>query len=294
MITVLAPAKINLFLHVGPVRADGYHELESLFVFADVGDAIVAAPSEELSLLIDGPFSDALNGLPPEKNLVWRAAEALRQVADVKDGAALKLEKRLPVAAGIGGGSADAAAALHALVSLWNLDIPESTLAAVAFQLGADIPACLQSRPAYVGGAGEIIEPGPQLPPLWVALVNPRVAMPTGAVFNAFDKAIQSPPPLRRSRIDEVQDYPSLKSYLSEMRNDLEPFAVEREPVIGSVIEMLHECPGALIARMSGSGATCFGLFDREEQAEQAALLARKKDWWALSGSLVGHGSIGL
>ena len=168
MIVETAPAKINLYLHVGPLRGDGLHELASLFVFAYDGDIVTAAPSSDLSLTINGPFASALDGFPVTSNLVWRAADLLRHRFGVGDGAALTLEKNLPIAAGIGGGSADAAAALRALRKLWLLDISDVALAALSFELGADVPACLARAPVNVTGAGEILAPGPVLPPLWI------------------------------------------------------------------------------------------------------------------------------
>ncbi|MFQ5562680.1 MAG: 4-(cytidine 5'-diphospho)-2-C-methyl-D-erythritol kinase [Parvularculaceae bacterium] len=289
MIEVVAPAKINLFLHVGPLRPDGLHALASLFVFADAGDLLSAAPAKKLSLSVKGPFADALADVPPEKNLILRAAELLRNRAGASEGAALRLDKRLPVAAGVGGGSADAAAALSALVRLWELDIAEKPLADIAFRLGADVPACLHRRPIYVSGAGEVIEPGPELPPLWAALVNPGVALSTGFVFKAFDAANPSPPPPAPPRFGCSGDYAALKDYLSRTRNDLEPFAIEKAPAIGAALKMLQECPDALITRMSGSGATCFALFGSEKAAEGAVQEARKRGWWGLATPLAGH-----
>jgi 4-diphosphocytidyl-2-C-methyl-D-erythritol kinase len=175
-----APAKINLYLHIGPLRADRLHDLASLFVFAHDGDVIRVEAAKDLSLKVTGPYAPLLKDLPPEKNLVYRAAELLAREADVRAGAAITLEKHLPVAAGVGGGSADAAAALRALVKLWNVNISETALSRLAFRLGADVPACLARAPVNVSGAGERIEKGPVLPPLWIALVNPRVEMPTG------------------------------------------------------------------------------------------------------------------
>jgi 4-diphosphocytidyl-2-C-methyl-D-erythritol kinase len=286
MIEETAPAKINLFLHVGPFRPDGLHDLASLFVFAEEGDRISAAPAEKLSLSISGPFASALAGFPLETNLVWRAAEALKAAAGVSDGAAITLQKRLPVAAGIGGGSADAAAALRALVRLWNVDISEGALVGLAFGLGADVPACLARRPVYVSGAGEIVEPGPILPPLWVALVNPGVETPTGPIFRAFDAANPAPSPPALERVPAFRNYRALAAYLSRTRNDLEPHAAARERVIAASREYLAECPGCLIARMSGSGATVFGLFGSAAAADRAARGARGRGWWAMAARL--------
>ena len=286
MITETAPAKINLYLHVGPVRADGLHELASLFVFAEEGDRVSAAPSEDLSLEVTGPFAPALAGLAAADNLVLRAAARLREACGATAGAALTLEKTLPVAAGIGGGSADAAAALRALRRLWAVDMDEAALAGLAFSLGADIPACLAGRPVNVGGAGERMAPGPLLPPLWICLVNPGVETPTGPIFRAFDGANPAPPAPAFAPLATAcgpVGYAALKAALDGARNDLQPFAVDGAPVIADVLDTLARAPGGFCARMSGSGATCFALFEAEAPARRAAEDARGEGWWAMA-----------
>jgi len=293
MITETAPAKINLYLHVGPVRADGLHELASLFVFAEDGDRVSAAPAAGLSLEVTGPFAAALDALPAADNLVMRAAARLREAGGVAAGAALTLEKNLPIAAGIGGGSADAAAALRALARLWTLDIDEAAFARLAFALGADIPACLAGTPVNVGGAGERMTAGPALPPLWVCLVNPGVETPTGPIFRAFDAAHPAPPepvfaaiPSSPPPSSAPRAYAPLKEALAGARNDLQPFAVEGAPVIAEVLDLLDAAQGAFCARMSGSGATCFALFEAEDAARRAARDARSRGWWAMASRL--------
>jgi 4-diphosphocytidyl-2-C-methyl-D-erythritol kinase len=291
MIEETAPAKVNLFLHVGPVRADGLHEIASLFVFADDGDRIRVERAPELSLRITGPFADRLAAFPVESNLVWRAAEALRSEAGVKEGAAIALDKRLPIAAGIGGGSSDAAAALRALRRLWRLSIDDEALARIGFRLGADVPACLAARPVYVSGAGEEIRSGPRLPPTWIVLANPGVETPTGPIFRAFDAENPSP---RRPVLDArsvIRDQDELASYLAAARNDLEPLAVFRQSVIGAVGDFLAECPGCLLARMSGSGATVFGLFASADDAAGAARRAGERGWWSMAARLLADGA---
>ena len=290
MIREAAPAKINLWLHVGPVRADGLHAIESLFVFAEDGDIVSAAPARELTLAVEGPFASALSGFPVESNLVFKAASLLKKAARVKQGAALTLDKRLPVAAGIGGGSADAAAALRALVRLWRLDISEAMLARLAFSLGADVPACLARAPVYVGGAGEVLAPGPSLPPLWACLVNPGVETPTGPIFRAFD--LENPAPaaplrLRPSRLATLGD---VKRAFAASRNDLEPYAAGRENIIGSARKFLAESPGAIFSRMSGSGATVFALYGNRPAAARAARRAAAKGWWSLAAKIASGG----
>lgn len=282
----IAPAKINLFLHVGGVRADGLHALESLFVFADDGDIVSAAPAADLSLDITGPFAGALAGFPLESNLVWRAAIALRKAAGVASGAALTLDKRLPVASGIGGGSSDAAAALRALMRLWRVDIGAAELRKLAFSLGADVPACLDRRPVFVSGAGEIIRPGPSLPPLWVCLVNPGVEIATGPVFAAFDRRHPDPPPPPRAAATILESYDALRSYLKNTGNSLEPIACDRESIVEVVRNFIAGCPGCLLARMSGSGATLFGLFASREAARRAARRASALGWWSMAAGV--------
>ncbi|MGE0409477.1 MAG: 4-(cytidine 5'-diphospho)-2-C-methyl-D-erythritol kinase [Amphiplicatus sp.] len=290
MIAEVAPAKVNLFLHVGPIRADGLHDLASLFVFADDGDRIEAAPGDALSLKIKGPFASALAGFPVESNLVWRAAEALAKESGLAPRAALTLDKRLPVAAGIGGGSADAAAALRALTRLWKLKISEASLARLAFSLGADVPACLYRRPVYVEGAGEVVGEGPRLPPLALALVNPRVETPTGPIFKAFDAANPAPDRPAFEARAAFPDARALAGYLAATRNDLEPHAIAGQSVIGAARRFLAECRGCLIARMSGSGATVFGLFESRAEADRAATRAMAEGWWAMAAMLAGSG----
>lgn len=285
MITEAAPAKINLYLHVGAVREDGLHDLASLFVFTEEGDRLFAEPAGEISLTIDGPFAAALSPFPVEDNLVFRAAARLAAHAGVKEGAALRLEKNLPVSAGIGGGSADAAAALRALRRLWRLDIDDAALAALAFDLGADIPACLGRAPQLVSGAGELLSAGPSLPPTFVCLVNPLVETPTGPVFRAFDAANPAPPaPVHPDFAGE--EALGLALLLKSSRNDLEAPATALVPVVKFVLDFLSRRPGALGARMSGSGATCFALFADGEAAQSAARAGAAKGWWTMASAL--------
>lgn len=285
MITETAPAKLNLYLHVGPVRADGLHALTSLFVFTEEGDMLSVAPAKEISLSVTGPFAGALKDLAPEDNLVWKAAQLLRQEFEINDGAAIALEKNLPIAAGVGGGSADAAAAMRALVKLWRLNIDSPALGALAFRLGADIPACLKRAPVNVVGAGEDLSPGPVLPPLWACLVNPRVEMATRSVFKDFDAANPSPATPQATTIGGVS-YSGLARFIVNTRNDLEPFAIARAPAIKNVIDFLQDRPGALAARMSGSGATCFALFASEATAMRSAAAASAQGWWAMASKI--------
>lgn len=288
MIEEIAPAKINLYLHVGGLRRDRLHELRSLFLFADAGDVVRVEAARTLTLDITGPFAAPLLKEPAERNLVMRAARALQREAGAAAGARITLDKRLPIASGVGGGSADAAATLRALMKLWRLDPPPARLSALAFALGADVPACLTRAPVLVSGAGERISPAPRLAPIAVCLVNPRVAMPTGPVFRAFDAATPAPAPPRDPEFSQACSIDGLSGLMAATRNDLQPFAVAREPVIGRVIARLSSAPGALPARMSGSGATVFSLFSAQSAAARAASAMRAEGWWAISGRCFG------
>lgn len=287
MISEIAPAKINLYLHVGGIRPDGLHDLASLFVFANKGDVVSATPSALLSLKIIGPFSDALEPFPVEDNLVLKAAELLQEHAGTSAGAELTLEKNLPVASGIGGGSADAAAALRALMKLWSVKVSDTALHEIAFKLGADVPACLAHQPIYVSGAGEVISTGPTLPPMWVCLVNPLVPTPTGPIFKIFDEANPSPAVPTHMPEGNGGSVTQFCEALRGTRNDLEVPAITTVPVVGEVKEFLKEQSGCHLARMSGSGATCFGVFDNLSDAEDAAHKARAQKWWACAANIV-------
>ncbi|MEM9898462.1 MAG: 4-(cytidine 5'-diphospho)-2-C-methyl-D-erythritol kinase [Pseudomonadota bacterium] len=282
----LAPAKVNLYLHVGGLRPDGLHDLASCFVFVDVGDIITVRPASELSLSIDGPFSDALANDDINQNLILLAARELQQEAGLRNGAEIILDKRLPVAAGIGGGSADAAAAIRALTRLWSLDLSYHALEKLAFRLGADVPACLSSHPCRVGGAGEVISSGSRLPPLWLCLINPRVPTPTGAVFRSFDQANPNPP--SPEHVDPTsRSLAGMVDLMAQSRNDLETAAIEQVPVIQDVLSFLSKRPGQMATRMSGSGATCFAVFGSREAAKRAASAARSHQWWSSFGAIL-------
>jgi 4-diphosphocytidyl-2-C-methyl-D-erythritol kinase len=273
-----AHAKLNLALHVRRRRADGYHDIETLFAFCADGDRLEAAPADTLSLTIDGPFGAGLSAGP--ENLVLRAAAALRAEAGIVAGAALRLDKRLPVASGIGGGSADAGAALRLLAELWRVDLPPARLHAIAAALGADVPACLLSRTCRGDGRGDALVPidAPDLRGLPVLLVNPRVATPTGPVFAAWDAvdrgALGQGDPLAVARAG---------------RNDLEPPATALVPLVGAVAALLAAQPGVSLSRMSGSGATCFALFadTAARDAADAAIAHARPDWWRLATRLL-------
>ncbi len=272
-----ASAKVNLFLHVGEKRADGFHPLQSLAVFTELGDRLTAEAAGELSLALDGPFASALPA--GSDNLVLRAARALLEKAARQTGARLTLTKNLPVASGIGGGSADAAAALRLLNGFWNLNLDEATLRGIAVSLGSDIPVCLVSEPRWMEGRGEILSPLASLPHLPLLLVNPGVAVPTKDVFAALQGRSGVERNLPADGFDDMAD---LLRFLDASRNDLEEPARRLQPVIGVVLKTLNALPGALFARMSGSGATCFALFPDDDSCRRAAkqLSSARPDWW--------------
>lgn len=259
----IAPAKLNLALHVRGKLPDRRHAIETLFAFCTDGDRLSAELSDDLSLEISGPFADGLsaNG----DNLVWRAAEALRQRSGASAGAAMRLVKNLPIASGVGGGSADAAATLRLLTSLWNIDPVHAER--VAPTLGSDVPACLLSLPARGEGAGDELTliAMPDLSGTPVLLVNPRVPLSTAEVFAGWDGVDRGP----------LEDW-------REGRNDLEALAVRLVPQIEAVLVWLGLRPGVTFKRMSGSGATCFALFDSEASRDEAEA-AVPREWWRLA-----------
>jgi 4-diphosphocytidyl-2-C-methyl-D-erythritol kinase len=271
-----ARAKVNLYLHVTGKRPDGYHELDSLMVFPDLGDDLYLERAAELSLEVSGPFAAALEAEGSD-NLVLRAARALGTLAGGGRGVRLRLTKNLPVAAGIGGGSADAAAALRGLIRLWDLKVTEAELQASALELGADVPPCLESCSVFARGIGEVLTPAPSLPPFWLVLINPGVAVPTVAVFKARQGAFSSP-----AAWTAAADLDELLRLLGATRNDLEPPALALAPQIGEVLSVLRAAEGCRLARLSGSGATCFGIFAEVGSAEAAAaaLASAHPDWW--------------
>jgi 4-diphosphocytidyl-2-C-methyl-D-erythritol kinase len=267
MITELAPAKINLALHVRARRSDGYHEIETLFAFCRDGDTVTIAEAPRDSFTITGPFADALAG--EGHNLVLAARDRFSTAFGALPPLAITLDKRLPIASGIGGGSADAAATLRALGRLRGVKVGE--LAAVALSLGSDVPACLLGQSAYGRGRGERLEPAKGLTGRPILLVNPGVAVSTAAVFAGWDGIDRGP-----------------LSGDATSRNDLEAPARAMAPVIGDVLAILEAHPGVTLARMSGSGATCFALFDSEETRSDAhaGISLGHPDWWCLETTL--------
>ncbi|TVR84762.1 MAG: 4-(cytidine 5'-diphospho)-2-C-methyl-D-erythritol kinase [Rhodospirillales bacterium] len=275
-IRMFAPAKVNLYLHVTGRRADGYHLLDSLVVFADVGDTVTVSPDRTLSFEVNGPFAA---GVPINAdNLVLRAANALATATGVTPHGRIRLTKNLPPASGIGGGSADAAATLHGLMALWGVRPPPSDLHRIALALGADVPVCMYRRPAYFGGVGDEITPAPALPPTWLVLANPGIAVSTQAVFHERAGAFSAAGRL----VEAPADAPALAARLAERRNDLASAAMSLAPAINEVHARLEAAPGALLVRMSGSGATVFAIFAKPDTAAAAAAaIARERPaWW--------------
>lgn len=341
-----APAKVNLFLHVGAKRRDGYHDLTSLVVFPDVGDVVSAsakkiipgrqalpAPGgrvdklrqqffgagenrkvplpriredansgpptrggqDVIELAVKGPFAKDLQEGPPSSlrdipaafgegrfsNLVLRAAEALARGTIVPP-TKITLAKNLPIASGIGGGSADAAATLRILNEVWGLRLAMNELRAIGLTLGSDVPVCVEPKTQWMEGRGERVDRGPRMPEVYLALVNPGIPVPTGEVFRRLTKKSGAERPPAPKSFASAR---SLAAWLTaETHNDLQAPAIQIAPPVADVLTQLGAQAGCLLARMSGSGATCFGLFDSAREAKGAAA-AMPKDWWAKAGS---------
>ncbi len=279
-----APAKLNLFLHVTGRRPDGYHNILSLIVFMDFGDRLTARPHSEpgggAPLQISGPMAGPIKS--EENNLIFQATEILKNTAgNSQSGIDFQLEKHIPVAAGLGGGSADAAATLRALNRLWNLDLNDHELEALALPLGADVPVCVTSRASLASGIGEQLEPAPQMPELFLLLVNPGIAVPTPVVFQGLGETKQRP------EIDipsGFADIAAFAEFLHTCRNDLEAPAIKIAGVVGDVLGTMRDQPDCLLARMSGSGATIFGLFPDKAALAHAANNMRRSNpaWWVM------------
>lgn len=277
-----ARAKVNLYLHLCGQRADGYHLLDSLAVFPDICDVVSVTGETGPELEIVGPYSGSLNGQPVDDNLVLGAARAMAESTGRSLDISLRLEKNLPVASGIGGGSSDAAAALRLLARLWQCEVPGE----LALTLGADVPVCLKAPdPTRMQGIGELLTLAPELPDFAMVLVNPGIEVPTGAVFNGVADKSPRPGPEMPERFGGFDD---LVDWLAQQRNDLQPAAEEICPEIGRVLRSLSDAP---LARMSGSGATCFGLFGSVAQAGQAAERLHRSSpaWWVTAAGVPGR-----
>lgn len=316
-ITERAPAKLNLYLHVTGKREDGYHTLDSLVAFADVGDLITVEAGTGLNLSLTGPYAADVPSGPD--NLVLKAAHLLAERSGVEANAHITLEKNLPAASGIGGGSADAAATLRALVRLWALklsdehihqaanligddsstrltletlfsswsdDLCSTRMSDIALSLGADVPVCLEGRTVFMGGIGEQLTLAPPLPnPVWIVLVNPHVALSTPAVFKARTNGFSTAQPFYETHGD-VQ---GLVDLLLQRKNDLTAPAIALAPVIQNVLDDLSQQKDCLLARMSGSGATCFAIFTSQATAQRAQenLAENQPLWWVQAARIM-------
>jgi len=275
VVEAYVPAKVNLTLHVTGQRDDGYHTLDSLAMFADIGDRITITLPGDYGLTVEGPMAE---GVPTDdSNLVLQAARMMRMRADIR------LEKHLPNAAGLGGGSGDAAATLRVLSGFAGKPVPGDGI-----ELGADVPLCLQSKAARVTGIGDTVTPVPDLPVLDAVLVNPRLPVLTAEVFKRLEHKVNRPMP---EKIPGFETASELIAWLRDMRNDLQDATISAEPVIRQVLETLEKTPGCLLARMSGSGGTCFGLYKDAETAGSAAgrLNQDFPAWWVTATQLNAH-----
>jgi 4-diphosphocytidyl-2-C-methyl-D-erythritol kinase len=288
-----APAKINLTLRVLGRRSDGYHELESLVAFADVGDRLTFAPAGELALTVNGPSAAQAGTLAD--NLVLKAARALQaRIPDLMLGA-FALDKRLPVAAGLGGGSADAAAALRLLAQANSLAADDARVYAAACATGADVPVCLEPCVRVMRGVGEVLSAPLGLPPLDAVLINPGVALATKAVFAGWRPQARKAAPLDVTALAKIGSRAAVMDFLATQANDLEDPAIALVPTIAEVLAALRSQPGCTLARMSGSGSTCFALFVSAAEAAKAAGVLQDKypRWWVLACSLGNAGASG-
>ncbi|MCK0121357.1 4-(cytidine 5'-diphospho)-2-C-methyl-D-erythritol kinase [Loktanella sp. F6476L] len=279
----VAPAKVNLTLHVTGQRADGYHLLDSLVVFTDAGDLITATPADGLTLTVTGPFSA---GVPTDgTNLILRAAETLRRMRGVIKGAAITVEKHLPNEAGLGGGSSDAAATLKLLADMWDVE-PLPMSAPEIVMLGADVPVCLAApKPIRMQGIGQDLTPAPHLPSCAMVLINPKIAVPTKAVFDGLASK-QNP---SMADIPDKMDFDTFTDWLARQRNDLQPAAIKAAPVIQSALDRLNKIPQVAFAGMSGSGATCFGITKNMADARHAARIIQVAEmgWWVTPAQIL-------
>lgn len=288
-ITETANAKINIFLHVVGRRNDGYHLLDSLVVFADYGDEIQVVADSKLRLDVIGKFAEELLEIPKENNLVWKAAEKLQKFLPKPLGARIVLKKNLPLSSGIGGGSADAAAAIIALKKLWKIDISDDELSEIALSLGSDVPVCLYKKISLMRGIGEIIIPFPiKGNRAYIVLINPRIPLSTPEVFKNFANA----KPKYKKELLEIPEDIFLLADKNSYANDLQLFAIEICPVIGDILKKLEDSRGCVFSRMSGSGATCFAVYKNKEDAINATEELQKiyKQAWCVNGEIINNG----
>ena len=278
---IKAPAKINLYLHITGRRDDGYHTLESLIGFTSIEDNLEVTASDSWVFEVVGGFSSML---AEEENIIEKTAKMLASYAKIEPNAHISLHKHIPIGAGLGGGSADAAVALLALIRLWNLSIPIDVLMDMALSLGADVPVFMKEQAALVSGIGEVLEPVPSLPPFYIVLVNPGVHLSTPHVFKQGVETFSASNIPSPSDIQGM-DTTSFIDFLKGQRNDLEPPALHIVPVIAEVLDSIASQDDCAFSRMSGSGSTCFGVFSDQKAASEAAIVIKKQkpEWWVQS-----------
>ncbi|MFP4313444.1 MAG: 4-(cytidine 5'-diphospho)-2-C-methyl-D-erythritol kinase [Alphaproteobacteria bacterium] len=286
---IFAPAKINLFLHVTGKRADGYHTLESLISFANIGDTLTLSAAKEPALSMSGPFAKSfkpaeLDSSPQSKNLLMKALWGLSRLYKRPPSFHVLLEKNLPLSAGIGGGSADAAALIWGVLSQWGTPPDQDEFDQFLLSLGADTPVCLHSSAAFVSGIGDNIKKMEHIPEMPIVLVNPLKPCPTASVFKALEGQYCQPVSMPK----HFNDAHDLSAFLKKQNNCLEKSAQDFVPDIENILNALRYANGCLLSRMSGSGASCFGLFDTTENAQKArhAIAEENPDWWAEDGIL--------
>lgn len=278
-ITLLAPAKLNLYLHITGIREDDYHLLDSLIAFTEFGDDITVKLADDLTIAADGPYA---TGMPiGEGNLMMRIARKLQGMATGNPGADIHVEKKIPVSAGVGGGSADAIAVMRALIQLWDLEIDDKEIYEIALELGTDLPVCYFGKTAFVDGIGENIREANPLPDCGVLLINPGVTLSTPVVFENRKGGFS---PADAFLKETIRTPDALADLLEDRVNDLTDAAQQLAPVIREVLGALKRTPDCLAYKMSGSGATCWGIFETFEDAERTALALNQErpDWWVM------------
>jgi 4-diphosphocytidyl-2-C-methyl-D-erythritol kinase len=289
IISVFAPVKINLYLHITGRLDNGYHTLDSLVGFADIGDQIIIEPANDFEFHVEGPYAQSfdaktLDASPHSSNLVVQAAWALSHAAQKIPNIRATLTKNIPLASGLGGGSSDAAAIIWGLLEWWEMPPAAPYLSGLMSKLGADVPVCLNCTPARMRGIGDLLDPAPMMDETPIVLVNPGVPCPTADIFMRYNSAFKNPQTLP----EDLRDFNRLITFLHEQDNDLEAPACEVVPEVSNVLSAFKTQDGCALARLSGSGASCFGLFRTELESRKAAQEIKKEnpDWWVKTGWL--------
>jgi 4-diphosphocytidyl-2-C-methyl-D-erythritol kinase len=278
-LSIFAPAKINLYLHITGKRDDGFHILDSLVIFANYGDIVTVNSSTKLTLTINGPFANTLS--VGDDNLVIKAAQTLAKFANIEPKAEIVLTKNLPISSGIGGGSADAAATLHALAKLWKISLSKVDFMHLAQMLGSDVSVCIAGIPSFMSETGEKIIPAPFLPDFWMVLVNPNVPVSTQDVFSKYIPKFT----IKKQFQGIFKNTDRMCNVLATYTNDLTVAAITVAPVIGDVLTELQATEGNMLVRLSGSGATCFAIFPNKNTAQKAATNLNRTHprWWTIT-----------